>query len=61
MASMAVICARISADVKIMSTGMLLILLPASTASSTPLLVKGTSTQPVNRFFSFHKDSSMPN
>lgn len=36
---------------------MLLILLPASIASSTPLFVKGTSTQPVNKFFSFHKDS----
>lgn len=57
MASMAVICARIREDVYIMSTGMLLILLPASMASSTPFLVNGTSTQPVNRFFSFHRDS----
>lgn len=40
-----------------MSTGMLLILLPASIASSTPFSVRGTSTQPVNRFFSFHIDS----
>jgi hypothetical protein len=36
---------------------MLLILLPASIASSTPFFVNGTSTQPVNRFFSFHSDS----
>jgi len=57
MASMAVICARIKADVYIMSTGMLLILLPASIASSTPFFVNGTSTQPVKRFFSFHSDS----
>lgn len=57
MASMAVICARINADVYIMSTGILLILFPASIASSTPFLVSGTSTQPVNRFFSFHNDS----
>lgn len=57
MASMAVIWARISEDVKITSIGMLLILFPASTASSTPFSVKGTSTQPVKRFFSFHSDS----
>lgn len=57
MASIAVICARISAEVWITSIGILLILLPASIASSTPLVVKGTSTQPVNKFFSFHKDS----
>lgn len=57
MASIAVICARINDDVYIMSTGMLLILLPASIASFTPFLVSGTSTLPVNRFFSFHRDS----
>ena len=57
MASMAVICARIKADVKMRSTGILLILLPASIASSIPFLLRGTSTQPVNKFFSFHKDS----
>ena len=57
MASMAVICARIKADVNITSTGMLLILFPASIASSIPFLLRGTSTHPVNKFFSFHNDS----
>ncbi|KAF5809584.1 hypothetical protein HanXRQr2_Chr04g0158861 [Helianthus annuus] len=57
MASIAVICARIKADVYIMSMGILLILLPASIASSTPFFVNGTSTQPVNKFFSFQRDS----
>lgn len=56
-ASIAVICARIRAEVYITSTGMLLILFPASIASSMPFFVSGTSTQPVNRFFSFHEDS----
>jgi len=57
MASMAVICARIKADVNMQSTGMLLILFPASIASSIPFLLRGTSTHPVNKFFSFHNDS----
>lgn len=57
MASIAVIWARISDEVYITSTGMLHILFPASIASSTPLGVRGTSTHPVNRFFSFHNDS----
>ncbi|WVZ18316.1 hypothetical protein V8G54_005638 [Vigna mungo] len=56
-ASMAVICARIKADVNMTSTGMLLILFPASIASSIPFLLRGTSTHPVNKFFSFHNDS----
>jgi len=57
MASIAVIWARISDEVYITSIGILHILLPASMASSTPFGVRGTSTQPVNRFFSFHRDS----
>jgi hypothetical protein len=57
MASMAVICARMSAEVKIMSTGSSLMRVPASIASSTPFCDSGTSTHPVKRFFEFQSDS----
>lgn len=57
MASMAVIWARMSAEVKIRSTGSSLMRLPASMASSTPVCDRGTSTHPVNRFFEFQSDS----
>lgn len=56
-ASMAVICARMRAVVKIKSTGSSLMRFPTSIASFTPFSVRGTSTQPVKRFFEFHWDS----
>ena len=56
-ASMAVICARIRAEVKMRSTGMSQIRFPASSASSTPFCDSGTSTHPVKRFLEFHNDS----
>ena len=57
MASMAVIWARMRADVKMRSTGRSLMRFPASTASFTPFSDSGTSTHPVNRFLEFHSDS----